>query len=147
MVVSYYWKVFKNISISFWRVDNVGMFVNNIGQCWVIIIITITLFTVMKSGASLLGLAKYYIYYRSMGKLYQTLVRKSLMGILFNFVLSNTLHTRNTHVLQFYLLTTRWLLYRLWEHHFNIHSFQVFPDSPCYFSLSPMVLTLSTCQW
>ena len=53
----------------------------------------------MKSGAPLLGLAK-YIYYRSMGKLYQTLVRKSLMGILFNFVLSNTLHTRNTHVLQ-----------------------------------------------
>ena len=102
MVVSYYWKVFKNISMSFWRVDNVGMFANNvrdIGQCWVIIIITITLFTVMKSGASLLGLAKYYIYYRSMGKLYQTLVRKSLMGILFNFVLSNTLHT-NTHVLQ-----------------------------------------------
>ena len=83
------------------------MFVNNvsdIGQCRVIIIITmiiITLFTasVMKSGAPLLGLAK-YIYYRSMGKLYQTLVRKSLMGILFNFVLSNTLHTRNTHVLQ-----------------------------------------------
>ena len=82
-----------------------GMFVNNvhdIGQCRVIIIISIiiiTLFTVMKSGAPLLGLAK-YIYYRSMGKLYQTLVRKSLMGILFNFVLSNTLHTRNTHVLQ-----------------------------------------------
>ena len=81
------------------------MFVNNvrdIGQCRVIIIITIiiiTLFTVMKSGAPLLGLAK-YIYYHSMGKLYQTLVRKSLMGILFNFVLSNTLHTRNTHVLQ-----------------------------------------------
>ena len=105
MVVSYYWKVFKNISISFWRVDNVGMFVNNvrdIGQCRVIIIITIiiiTLFPVMKSGAPLLGLAK-YIYYCSMGKLYQTLVRKSLMGILFNFVLSNTLHTRNTHVLQ-----------------------------------------------
>ena len=89
-----------------------GMFVNNvrdIGQCRVIIIITIiiiTLFTVMKSGAPLLGLAK-YIYYHSMGKLYQTLVRKSLMGILFNFVLSNTLHTRNTHVLQFYLLTTK----------------------------------------
>ena len=89
-----------------------GMFVNNvrdIGQCRVIIIITIiiiTLFPVMKSGAPLLGLAK-YIYYCSMGKLYQTLVRKSLMGILFNFVLSNTLHTRNTHVLQFYLLTTR----------------------------------------
>ena len=88
------------------------MFVNSvrdIGQCRVIIIITIiiiTLFTVMKSGAPLLGLAK-YIYYHSMGKLYQTLVRKSLMGILFNFVLSNTLHTRNTHVLQFYLLTTR----------------------------------------
>ena len=105
MEVSYYWKVFKNISISFWREDNVGMFVNNvsdIGQCRVIIIITIiiiTLFTVMKSGAPLLGLAK-YIYYHSMGKLYQTLVRKSLMGILFNFVLSNTLHTRNTHVLQ-----------------------------------------------
>ena len=45
------------------------MFVNNvrdIGQCRVIIIITIiiiTLFTVMKSGAPLLGLAKYiYIY-------------------------------------------------------------------------------------
>ena len=82
-----------------------GMFVNNvrdIGQCRVIIIITIiiiTLFTVMKSGALLLGLAK-YIYYRSMGKLYQTLVRKSLMGILFNFVLSNTLHTKNTRVLQ-----------------------------------------------
>ena len=81
------------------------MFVNyvrDIGQCRVIIIITIiiiTLFTVMKSGAPLLGLAK-YIYYRSMGKLYQTLVRKSLMGILFNFVLSTTLHTRNTHVLQ-----------------------------------------------
>ena len=35
-----------------------------------------------------------------MAKLYQTLVWKSLMGILFNFVLSNTLHTRNTHVLQ-----------------------------------------------
>ena len=41
------------------------MFVNNvrdIGQCRVIIIITIiiiTLFTVMKSGAPLLGLAKY----------------------------------------------------------------------------------------
>ena len=85
-----------------------GMFVNSvrdIGQCRVIIIITIiiiTLFTVMKSGAPLLGLAK-YIYYHSMGKLYQTLVRKSLMGILFNFVLSNTLHTRNTHV----LLTTK----------------------------------------
>ena len=29
-----------------------------------------------------------------------TLVRTSLMGILFNFVLSNTLQTRNTHVLQ-----------------------------------------------
>ena len=29
-----------------------------------------------------------------------TLVRMSLMGILFNFVLSNTLQTRNTHVLQ-----------------------------------------------
>ena len=35
-----------------------------------------------------------------MAKLYQTLLWKSLMGILFNFVLSNTLHTRNTHVLQ-----------------------------------------------
>ena len=58
----------------------------------------ITLLTVMKLGAPPLGLAK-YIYYRLMGKLYQTLVRKSLMGILFNFVLSNTLHTRNTHVL------------------------------------------------
>ena len=47
-----------------------GVFVNNvrdIGQCRVIIIITIiiiTLFTVMKSGAPLLGLAK-YIYYAS----------------------------------------------------------------------------------
>ena len=66
MVVSYYWKVFKNISIS--RVENVGMFVNNVrdsGQCRVIIIITIiiiTLFIVMKSGVPLLGLAK-YIYY------------------------------------------------------------------------------------
>ena len=45
-----------------------GMFVNNvrdIGQCRVIIIINIiiiTLFTVMKSGPLLLGLAK-YIYY------------------------------------------------------------------------------------
>ena len=42
-----------------------GMFVNNardIGQCRVIIIVTIiviTLFIVMKSGAPLLGLAKY----------------------------------------------------------------------------------------
>ena len=49
-----------------------GVFVNNvrdIGQCRVIIIITIiiiTLFTVMKSGAPLLGLAKYtYIMSRS----------------------------------------------------------------------------------
>ena len=40
------------------------------------------------------------VWYYSMAKLYQTLVWKSLMGILFNFVLSNTLHTRNTHVLQ-----------------------------------------------
>ena len=40
------------------------------------------------------------VWYCSMAKRYQTLVWKSLMGILFNFVLSNTLHTRNTHVLQ-----------------------------------------------
>ena len=40
------------------------------------------------------------VWYCSMAKLYQTLLWKSLMGILFNFVLSNTLHTRNTHVLQ-----------------------------------------------
>ena len=129
-----------------------GMFVNNvrdIGQCRIIIIIAIiiiTLLTVMKLGAPLLGLAK-YIYYRSMGKLYQTLVRKSLMGILFNFVLSNTLHTRNTHVLQLSpdhqgdcFTSCKNII------NFNIHSFQVFPDNACYFSLPPMILTLSTCQ-
>ena len=40
------------------------------------------------------------VWYCSMAKPYQTLVWKSLMGVLFNFVLSNTLHTRNTHALQ-----------------------------------------------
>ena len=72
---------------------------DNVGLSSSLLSLSNTLLTVTKSGAPLLGLAK-YIYYRSMGKLYQTLVRKSLMGILFNFVLSNTLHTRNTHVLQ-----------------------------------------------
>ena len=46
MVVSYYWKFIYiiNIYISFWRVENMGLFVNNehdIGQCRVIIIIII----------------------------------------------------------------------------------------------------------
>ena len=42
------------------------------------------------------------------------LVWKSLIGILFNFVLSNTLHTRNTRVLQFIICwPPRWLLYKL----------------------------------
>ena len=145
MVVSYYWKVFKNISISFWRVDNVGMFVNNvrdIGQCRVIIIITIiiiTLFTVMKSGAPLLGLAK-YIYYRSMGKLYQTLVRKSLMGILFNFVLSNTLHTRNTHVLQYYLLTTKVTALQVVRTSFQHSFFSGLPRQSLLLFLDPLCL-------
>ena len=46
MVVSYYWNFIYiiNIYISFWRVENMGLFVNNehdIGQCRVIIIIII----------------------------------------------------------------------------------------------------------
>ena len=63
--------------------------------------------------------------------------------ILFPVILS----TPGIHIYCNYLLTTKWLLSKLWEHHFNIHSFQVFPDSPCYFPLPPIVLTLSTCQW
>ena len=41
---SNYWKVFKIITTSFWKVENMGMFVNNvrdIGQCRVAIIIII----------------------------------------------------------------------------------------------------------
>ena len=74
--------------------------------------------------------------------LYQTLVRKGLMGILFNFVLSNTLYTRNTHLLQlsvdhqgdFFTSCENSSL----QHHFNINSFQAFPDSPFTFPY-PMV--------
>ena len=104
------------------------------------------LFTVMKSGAPLLGLAK-YIYYHSMGKMYQTLVRKSLMGILFNFVLSNTLHTRNTHVLQLsadHQVTALQVVRTSFQHSF----ISGLPRQSLllFLALAPMVLTLSTCQ-
>ena len=83
-----------------------------------------------------------YDNYCSMAKLFNTLVRMSLMGILFNFVLSNTLKCKpGIHMYCNYLLTTKVTALQVVRTSFQ-HSFISGLPRPSYFSLPPMVLTL-----